>query len=140
MADRRLGPGDLFEPDDPALDQLGRLSDGCGGQLRSDQPLHQLTLAVARDLRAAGFELHDCALQTPTGGVCLLPSNPDGGVIVTWAEHDVLAAGSTLYGVYAYVFETMNHALAMLLACMGWCVEPLGYVSAYVVTGHRHGR
>lgn len=137
MPDSWAHPGDLLEAGDPALDQLRRLSDGLGRRLRPEQPLHRLTLAVARDLRAAGFELHDCALQTPTGGVCLLPSGPDEGVIVTWAEHDVLAAGCALYGIYAYVLEAMNYALAMVLAHMGWRVEPLGEAGAYIVTGHR---
>lgn len=133
MLTRTIHAGDLFEPRDPALDQLGRLNDGWGRRLRPDQPIHALALAVARDLRAAGFELHDCALETPTGGVCLLPSDPDNGVIVTWAEHDVLVNACDLYGVYVHVLETMNHALAVVLSCMGWCVEPLGEAGAYVV-------
>lgn len=135
MPDRPIHPGDLFEADDPALLQLDRLSDGCGRRLRPDQPLHRLTLTIARDLRAAGFELHDCALEMPTGGVCLLPSAPDEGVIVTWAQHDVLTTDCTVYHVYARVLDTMNRALAMVLIWMGWRVEPLGVAGIYVVKG-----
>lgn len=137
MPARRTHPGELLQPNDPALVQLGRLSDGWGRRLRPERSLHQLTLAIARDLRAAGFELHDCALGTPTGGVCLLPSVPDDGVIVTWAEHDLLVTSCAMYGVYAHVMDTMNHALAMVLAGMGWCVEPLGEAGAYVITDRR---
>lgn len=139
MPGRPVHPGELLEPGDTALVQLDRLSDGFGRRLRRDQPLHQLALAIARDLRAAGFELHDCALETPTGGVCLLPSAPDEGVFVTWAQHDVLTADCAMYHVYARVLDTMNQALAMVLIWMGWRVEPLGQSGVYVVTGCHHG-
>ena len=37
--------------------------------------LADLTWALARDLIAAGFKIHDCAGKAPGGGVCLTPGS-----------------------------------------------------------------
>jgi hypothetical protein len=136
-----MRPGDRFRPEDPALEQLDRLSDGWGCRLRADDPQHQLAVGIARDLRAAGFELHDCAAHAPTGGVCLTPSSSPpasyAGVIVTWTQHDVLAHAGDLFGVHSDVQEVMNYALADVLAILGWRVEQFGQASAHIVTGPR---
>lgn len=131
-AEGRVHSGDLFEPGDPALGQLSRLSDGRGAALDPADPQHRLMLEIARDLRAAGFELHDCALKSPTGGVCLAPG-PGGGVIVTWAQHDVLAGETPLPDIYLELEELMNYALAEVLAVMRWRLEPIAQAGAYVV-------
>lgn len=131
----QLRAGDLFKPGDPALDQLDRLSDGRGSPLQADEPQHGLMRDIARDLRAAGFELHDCGLMACTGGVCLTPCSQGQDVIVSWAQHDVLAFGSELQSTYGDVQELMNFAIAEVLGAMGWRVEPFGQASAYVVVG-----
>ena len=134
---RPCHPGDRFDTGDPALDQLARLHDGYGGRLHPEEPLHALALAVGRDLRAAGLELHDCVRQAPTGGVCMELSPLDGGLIVAWALHDVLAfpCGGELAAMRAGVTQVMNDAIARVLIHMGWRVEQIAVegIVAYVV-------
>lgn len=121
--------GDLFRGDEPVLVQLRRVSDGWGQPIaRRDDPLFRVAISIARDLLAAGFELHDCGHSAPTGGVCLTPSPHEGGVMVTWAQHDVLAhhdGDDDLYDTHQDVQVVMNDAVADALTEMGWDVEHL---------------
>ena len=74
------------------------------------EPLADLTRALARDLIAAGFSIHDCAGKAPGGGVCLTPGSNAEGVIVTWTQHD---AGEAAFGYNRHtdLQEQMNYAL-----------------------------
>jgi len=133
---------ELLRPGDPALRQLGRLSDGWGGTLDPDRNAeHRLALEVGRALLAAGFELYDCGHHAPTGGVCLTPSSSPpasyAGVLVTWAQHDVLAhvEDGPLYDVYRQVQEVMNEALGEVLHALGFVVGQAG--RAHLVTRRR---
>ena len=137
---------DLLRPGDPALRQLDRITNGWGCTLDPDNPDHRLALEVGRALRAAGCELHNCGHGAATGSVCLIPSSSPlasyAGVIVTWAQHDVLAHledDSPLYDVYSTVQATMNRALGTVLRALGYEVGLAG--RAHLVTGRRrHGR
>jgi hypothetical protein len=135
-------PSELLQPGDPALEQLGRLSDGWGGTLDAGRNAeHRLAMEVGRALLAAGFELHDCGRNAPTGGVCLTPSSSPpasyAGVLVTWAQHDVLAhvEDGPLYDVYRQVQDAMNEALGEVLRALGFVVGQAG--RARLVTRRR---
>jgi hypothetical protein len=127
-----------FEQD--LLRHLRRLSDACGGRLASLHPQSELITELARCLVSAGFELHDCAARTRTGGVCLTPSTTEPGVIATWTVHDVLAVDDHRYAESVNVHEIMNYALADVLRVQGWVVEPFGEAGAHRVTGRAYTR
>lgn len=65
---------------------LSPTASGCPSLPRGPTPLADLTRALARDLIAAGFEIHDCAGKAPGAGVCLTPGSNAQGVIVTWTQ------------------------------------------------------
>jgi len=122
--EERLSPADrAFEAN---LDErLARVpsdlvADGAG--------LRQVVRAVATALVEAEFTLHDCAgrpVDAVLGGVCLTPSPDQGGVIVTWTQHDRLAAAQGRgAGVHAEVQAVMNDALFQVLQALGFGVEP----------------
>lgn len=114
------------------------LADGFGMPLapRGTDPLADLTRALARDLIAAGFEIHDCADKAPGGGVCLTPGSNAQGVIVTWTQHDAAEAAFG-YGRQSDLQEHMNYALAEVLTMIGYPVEGFGQATAHLVTGPR---
>ena len=114
------------------------LADGFGMPLvpPGTDPLADLARALARDLLAAGFEIHDCASKAPGGGVCLTPGANAQGVIVTWTQHDAAEAAFG-YSRHADLQEQMNYALADVLTTMGYPVEGFGQATAHVVTGPR---
>lgn len=115
-----------------------RLSDGFGTPLvpPGTEPIADLARALARDLIAAGFEIHDCAAKAPGGGVCLTPGADAGGVIVTWTQHDASEAALG-YGRHADIQEQMNYAVADVLTTIGYPVEEFGQAGANLVTGPR---
>lgn len=114
------------------------LADGFGMRLAAPgtDPLADLTRALARDLIAAGLEVHDCAGKAPGGGVCLTPSPNTGGVIVTWAQHDAAEAAFG-YGRHVDLQELMNEHLADVLATIGYTVENFGQATAHLVRDQR---
>lgn len=114
------------------------LADGYGLPLAPPgaDPLADLTRALARDLIAAGFTIHDCAGKAPGGGVCLTPASDRRGVIVTWTQHD--AAEAVLgYGRYRDIQEEMNCVVADVVTTLGYPIEGYGQAGAHVVTGPR---
>ena len=127
-----------------ALKRLGAdadavaLADGFGMPLAppGTDPLADLTRALARDLIAAGFEIHDCAGKAPGGGVCLTPGSNAQGVIVTWTQHDAAEAAFG-YSRQTSVQEQMNYALADVLTTIGYPVEAFGQAAAHLVTEPR---
>ena len=114
------------------------LADGVGMPLSppGTDPLADLTRAVARDLIAAGFAVHDCAGKAPSGGVCLTPAANAQGVIVTWTQHDASEAAFG-YSRYSDLQEQMNYALADVLTTLGYPVGGYGQATAHLVTGPR---
>ncbi len=114
------------------------LADGFGMRLATPgtDPLADLTRALARDLIAAGFEIHDCAGKAPSGGVCFTPSPNTGGVIVTWAQHDAAEAAFG-YSRQVDLQEQMNYYLADVLSTIGYSVEDFGQATAHLVRAPR---
>ena len=100
------------------------------------EPFADLTRAMARDLVAAGFTIHDCAGKAPGGGVCLTPASNAEGVIVTWTQHDA-AEAALGWSRASALQEQMNFALADVLATMGYPVKDFGQATAHIVTGPR---
>ncbi len=120
------------------LDADAALADGYGLPLAPPgaDPLADLTRALAPDLIAAGFTIHDCAGKAPGAGVCLTPASDRRGVIVTWTQHD--AAEAVLgYSRYRDIQEEMNCAVADVVTTLGYPIEGYGQAGAHVVTGQR---
>jgi hypothetical protein len=113
------------------------LADGSGAPLSPPgaQAAADLARAVAQDVLAAGFTVHDCAGKAP-GGVCLTPSSDGKGVLVAWTQHDAAEAVFG-YGRHRDLQEHMNYALADALTMLGYPVEGYGHASAHIVTGPR---
>jgi hypothetical protein len=112
------------------------LADGGGMPLAppGSDATADLTRALARDLIAAGFVVHDCAGKAPGGGVCLTPASDLRGVIVTWTQHDA-AEAALGYRRHSDIQEQMNCALADVLVTIGYAVEAYGQATAHIVTG-----
>ncbi len=132
------GPSGEFEvrpsPADRAFEayldeQLTRVPGSChaGG---ADRPLGEVTRAVGAVRVEADFTLHDCVGRTADaalGGVCLTLSPDQGGVIVTWTQHDRLAVEERRgAGVRAGLQAVMNDALFQVLQALGFGVDPFG--------------
>jgi hypothetical protein len=113
------------------------LADGYGLPLAPPgaDSLADLTRALARDLIAAGFTIHDCAGKAPGGGVCLTPASNKRGVLVTWTQHD--AAEAVLRDSHHDIQEEMNCAVANVVTMLGYPIEGYGQAGAHIVTGAR---
>lgn len=137
MARRRTARGPGAKRLDADADDAP-LANGYGLPLAppGTDPLADLTRALARDLIAAGFTIHDCAGKAPGGGVCLTPASDRRGVIVTWTQHD--AAEAVLgYGRYRDIQEEMNCTVADVVTTLGYPIE--GYGQAPTSSpGQRH--
>ena len=122
--------------------------------------LEQLADGLTVALVEMGFTLHACREDSPghhLGGVCLTPvsleRNPElAGIAVTWTQHDRRAEwahGSTsldadgqtpvetppTYGrAYQEVQRTMNVALSVALAFVGFTMREFGSAGAILVT------
>ncbi len=122
--------------------------------------LEQLADELALALVEMGFTLHACRQDSPgrhLGGVCLTPvslqRNPAfAGIAVTWTQHDrrsqwshgpasLDADGETpaeqppTYGrAYQEVQRTMNVALSVALAFVGFTMREFGSAGAILVT------
>lgn len=121
--------------DRDAAEALARLTDGWGSPITTGHPQHQTMTRLARDLVAAGFEIHDCLSCAHVGGVCLAPTAD--GVIATWTPHNALPLER--YAEARDVGELMNYTLADVLCALGWQTQPYGQASAHVVTGRLGG-
>lgn len=133
--ERRVSPADkAFEAH--LSDQLDRVSDGDGR--RPSGSGGELALEVAAVLVDAGFALHDCTRQAPTGGVCVTPLyRPQAGAVaVTWSLHERMVEGPTYsFGDCEAVKETMNVALAEVLRGLGFELEQVAEPGRWVVIG-----
>jgi hypothetical protein len=122
--------------------------------------LEQLADALAVALVEMGFTLHACRQDAPggdLGGVCLTPvslqRNPEfAGIAVTWTQHDRRSQWShgptsldadghapaqqpPTYGrAYQEVQRTMNVALSVALAFVGFTMREFGSAGAILVT------
>jgi hypothetical protein len=108
-------------------EQLDRLPDDWDALLTDTDPLTTLLVEVAAALVEAGLPLHGAQEGHPSGGVSLLPETSSGGVLVSWrahdrmSRHDVRGAAAT-----TTVQQSMNAAVADILANLGFVVEPFG--------------
>lgn len=114
--------------------QAAKLPGGWEYRLFPGHPLTVLAARVTRSLVESGFVVHDCVSQERTGGVCLTPSVPVGGVLITWSVHTALRLDPARFGRSVAACEVMNYALADVLRGLGWSVDTFGQASAHIVT------
>ena len=121
------------------------LADPDGTPLTAGRP-GGLARDIARDLVEAGFAVHRCYGWDPArrlGGVCVRPvpahADPEGqgGVVASWAVHDLLALDPGREQVCQDAREIMNLSLAEMLFALGYEVRPVAAGGAWMATGHR---
>ncbi|NEK59007.1 hypothetical protein GCU56_14135 [Geodermatophilus sabuli] len=119
---------------------LDRLPEDWDELLSDTDALTTLVVEVGAALIEAGLPLHDWAGCGPDGGgpgggVCLTPDLGSGGILVSWRQHDRMSLQQVRgAAVDAAVQETMNAAVATVLAQLGFRVEALDSSSCYRVT------
>ena len=93
--------------------------------------------------------MHHCAGWDPqrrVGGVCVqqIPARADpvgaGGVLVSWAVHDLLELDPAREAEGEATREVMNMALAEMLVALGYEIQPLRASGAWMATGRRAGK
>lgn len=135
-----------------ALAECGELASAVSGLTGSDGgPLPpggagELARGIARALVEAGFSVHHCAGWDPQrriGGVCVRPvpvrADPagSGGVMVSWAVHDLLALDPAREAACDAAREIMDMALAEMLFALGYSIQPFGASGVWMATGRR---
>jgi hypothetical protein len=132
---RRTSPQELLWLDHLSA-QLDRLPLDWDEDLPDD--LVTLVVDVAAAVCEAGLPLED---PTPaasgghlTGGVRLTPDADQGGVVVSWQQHDRMSVeGVRGAGAHELVQQAMSFALAGVLLSLGLPAEPLGDGNAHLV-------
>jgi hypothetical protein len=116
-------------------DQLDRLPEDWDALLSDTDPLTTLVVEIAATLVEAGLPLYDAAEGSAAGGVCLVPEPAAQGVVVSWRTHDRMSLHQ-LRGAAAdaTVQQSMNAAVADVLANLGFVVEPFGGTGSSLVT------
>ena len=119
-------------------DQLDRLPADWDAFISDTDPLTTLVVEVAAALVEAGLPLHDGPQGHPGGGVCLMPELTTRGVLVSWRAHDRMSLHQ-LRGAAAHATlqQSMNAAVADVLANLGFVVEPFGATGSSLVTALR---
>jgi hypothetical protein len=119
-------------------DQLDRLPTEWDELLSDTDPLTTLVVEVAAALVESGLPLHDAPEGSPAGGICLTPEPAAQGVVVSWRAHDRMGLHH-LRGAAANatVQQSMNVAVADILANLGFVVEPFGATGSSLVTALR---
>jgi hypothetical protein len=117
-------------------EQLDRLPEDWDELLSDSDALTTLVVEVGAALVDAGLPLHDGTEGAgQAGGVCLTPDLGLAGILVGWRQHDRMSLQQVRgASVDAAVQQTMNAAVADVLAQMGFEVESLGSGSGYLVT------
>lgn len=152
------GPAGLPGPQDlaalRALAECGELASAVSGLTGPDGgplpagPPGELAREIARALVEAGFAVHHCAGWDPQrrlGGVCVQPvpvrADPagTGGVMVSWAVHDLLELDPARGAECEATREVMDMALAEMLFALGYAIQPFGTSGAWMATGRRPG-
>lgn len=114
--------------------QLDRLAEDWDELLSDADALTTLLVEVSAALVEAGFSLHDCAEDSPAGGVCLVPDPGRRGILVSWRQHDRMSLERVRgAAVEATVQRTMNAAIADVLVEMGFPVTPVGTTGCHLV-------
>ena len=116
-------------------EQLDRLPDDWDQLLSDTDPLTTLVVEIAATLVEAGLPLYDAAHGSPAGGICLVPEPVAQGVVVSWRTHDRMSLHQ-LRGAAAdaTVQQSMNLAVADVLANLGFVLEPFGATGSSLVT------
>jgi hypothetical protein len=116
-------------------DQLDRLPRDWDALLSDTDPLTTLVVEIAATLVEAGLPLYDAGQSSPAGGICLVPEPLAQGVLVSWRTHDRMSLHQ-LRGAAAdaTVRQSMNGAVADVLANLGFVVEPFGGTGTSLVT------
>jgi hypothetical protein len=116
-------------------EQLDRLPDDWDELLSDTDPLTTLVVEIAATLVEAGLPLYDAAHGSPAGGICLVPEPVAQGVVVSWRTHDRMSLHQ-LRGAAAdaTVQQSMNLAVADVLANLGFVLEPFGATGSSLVT------
>ena len=119
-------------------DQLDRLHTDWDDLLTDTDPLTTLVVEVAAALVEAGLPLHDARDGHAAGGLALMPEPVAGGVVVSWRAHDRMSL-QHLRGAAAHatVQQSMNAAVADVLANLGFVVHPFGETGSSLVTALR---
>ncbi len=119
-------------------DQLDRLPTEWDTLLSDTDPLTTLVVEVAAALVESGLPLHDAPEGHPAGGVCLMPEPAAQGVVVSWRAHDRMSV-LHLRGAAANttVQQSMNAAIADILANLGFVVESFDATGSSLVTALR---
>jgi hypothetical protein len=119
-------------------DQLDRLPGDWDAVLSDTDPLTTLVVEVAAALVEAGLPLQDASPGHRAGGVCLMPEPASRGVLVSWRAHDRMSLHDVRGGAaHATVQQSMNIAVADVLANLGFVVEPFGATGSSLVTALR---
>jgi hypothetical protein len=115
--------------------QLDRLSDDWDELITDGDALTTLVVEVAAALLEVGLPLYDGQAGSGSGGVCLTPAPGHRGVLATWRQHNWMSVQRTR-GLEAdmAVSQTMNAAVAHVLADMDFLVEPFGGTGCCLVS------
>ncbi len=117
-------------------DQLDRIPDDWDALLTDTDPLTTLLVEVTAALVEAGLQLDDP--HDPSGGVCLMPEPDARGVLVSWRAHERMSLHHQRgAAASATVQQSMNVAVADILANLGFVVEPFGATGGSLVTALR---
>ena len=119
-------------------EQLDRLPSEWDELLSDTDPLTTLVVEVTAALVEAGLPLHDAPQGHPSGGISLTPEQTIGGVVVGWRTHDRMSLHHHRgAAANATVQQSMNAAVAEILANLGFVVEPFGPTGSSLVTALR---
>ena len=124
------------------LGELGRHLDRLPAEwdelLTDTDPLTTLVVEVAAALVEAGLPLHDAGATQSGGGVCLVPDQDAGGLLVSWRPHDRMSLQQSR-GATAdeAVQRLMNAAILDVLEQLGFVVEEAGSTACALVTALR---
>jgi hypothetical protein len=116
-------------------EQLERLPEDWNAVFSDEDPLTTLAVEITAALAEAGLPLHGATgTASAVGGACLIPEPGLGGVVVSWRQHDRMSVDQ-VHGATAdaVVQQTMNRALADVLAARGFAVDTFGGASGHVV-------
>ena len=119
-------------------EQLDRLPEEWDVLESDTDPLTTLVVEVTAALLEAGLPLRDAAEGHPAGGVSLMPEQAIGGVVVSWRTHDRMTRHHHRgAAANATVSQSMNAAIADVLANLGFVVEPFGTTGSSLVSALR---
>ena len=119
-------------------EQLDRLPSEWDELLSDTDPLTTLVVEVTAALVEAGLPLHDAPQGNPSGGISLTPEETIGGVVVGWRTHDRMSLHHHRgAAANATVQQSMNAAVAEILANLGFVVQPFGPTGSSLVTALR---